>query len=173
MHHWEHEDDSEESDLELDPTPEQAGSFLVDFLLHMLLAGQVSAKLVCVVCYWAWKAGAKGPVKDFTVQPGQASGNYQKKVDRACGVDLHANSSFVQLDVPGQSKHNLSRTIFQTPVRAPHEVLNKEMSNWKAWEISGMVEEHAWPESYHSHPVVQAASPEPVLGVALYVDGVP
>ena len=58
LHHWEQEDDSEESDLELDPTPSQARSFLVDLLLHMLLAGQVSAKLVCVVCYWAWKAGA-------------------------------------------------------------------------------------------------------------------
>ena len=43
----------------------------------------------------------------------------------------------------------------------------------QSWEISGLIEDQPWPESYHSHPVVLAAAPQPVLGVALYVDGVP
>ena len=46
------EDESEEG---------QAGKILLDYLLLLLFSGKMSAKVMCTICYWVWKAGCPSP----------------------------------------------------------------------------------------------------------------
>ena len=39
-----------------------AGHIFVDELQHLLNTGKISAKTMCVLCWWASRAGAEGPM---------------------------------------------------------------------------------------------------------------
>jgi hypothetical protein len=64
---WENEsanpggDDEWSSDSDTDWYEEvsasDAGANLVECLVHLFLEGRVSAKNLCVLCWWAWKCG--------------------------------------------------------------------------------------------------------------------
>ena len=57
-----------------------AGEELVAVLQHLLLMSGISAYYFCLICYWAWKAGAKGPCAKYAMPPG--SRNAQGKTIR-------------------------------------------------------------------------------------------
>ena len=76
-------------------------------------------------------------------------------------------------EVPGHSKCDYSRTVHEVPVRLPHEVIDKEISEDPdlAKQLAIKVSDGSLPPSYHNHPVV-SSSPDPVMPLALFLDGV-
>lgn len=59
-------------------TAEEAGCDLARLLSGMFLAGQMSAKLVCEVAWYAHHAGAAGAVSDLMYRPGSSTGNFSR-----------------------------------------------------------------------------------------------
>ena len=53
------------SEDERDPTPTRAGRELVELLVFLRMTSQISAKLLCIICYWCQRAGATGDVSNF------------------------------------------------------------------------------------------------------------
>ena len=68
----EEQSESEEKAFSADPTREEAGEELASLLLRLKQMGKLSAKEVCVVAWWASRAGACGPVPTgFPTWPAQ------------------------------------------------------------------------------------------------------
>jgi hypothetical protein len=80
--------DSASSDDEKEPSPEEAGELLLMFLLELCYTHSVNARSLCVICYWAAKAGALGPAVNYSLKPDSASGHFQRKVDSVTGINL-------------------------------------------------------------------------------------
>eukprot|EP00969_Alexandrium_andersonii_P227301 10038727-Alexandrium_andersonii.AAC.1 len=62
---WMDSDSDEEDAMNVELQGEEAGQELVEFLLSLYFAGKMSAKTVCVMCWWSSRAGALGPAKDL------------------------------------------------------------------------------------------------------------
>eukprot|EP00969_Alexandrium_andersonii_P138436 6121923-Alexandrium_andersonii.AAC.1 len=92
-HAWEQDDDGVErgSDSESDAEqlgPEEAGRRFVETPLSLYFDGRLSAKILCVLCFWAAKSGATGPARDFAHRPDDQFGRRQRKLDGALGVEM-------------------------------------------------------------------------------------
>lgn len=168
---WEDRGDPDSSDGEnADPTPEEAASYLVQFLLDLLYANSISARSLCVICYWAAKAGAGAAVGAFGLKPNAPSGHFQRKIDQVLGVNLKASKeSMYKVMVPQHTKYDLSRTTHPMVVRLPHECLAQEVQENPACVTGGVCDT----ASYKAHPVVRANAGTQVMPVALYLDGIP
>lgn len=154
-----------------DMTAEQAGDMLVNFLLGLVYTNSVSARSMCVACYWASLAGAKGKVSKFAVKPNSQPGKFQRRIDEVTGVKLAKEQSrMYTVKVPGHSRSDMSRTAHDMVMKPPHEELSKEFdANPGAAEGSSA---DAWSESYFAHPVVRANPEKRIIPFALYLDGI-
>ena len=117
----------EGGDVEEEPdlTPGRAGELLVQLLIELLCAGHISAKLLCTICYYVWKAGAQSEaIREFSYNPDAQSGKFQKHVDRKMGVSTRSPSMYT-LKVPGHARGTALRTYVTTPAMIPYEELLK------------------------------------------------
>jgi hypothetical protein len=80
--------DSASSEDEKEPSPEEAGELLFMFVLELFYTRSLSARSLCVICYWAAKAGTLGPAVNYSLKPDSASGHFQRKVDSFTGINL-------------------------------------------------------------------------------------
>lgn len=161
--------DSDSDDPE--PSAEEAGEMMVAFLLDLLYTNSLSARSLCVICYWASLAGAQGPVSDFKMKPSSPTGHFQRKVDKATGVDLAGMANGMhRVGVPQHKKHDMSRTTHAMPIQLPHEALAGEAAE-NPDALTGPTDPE-WTEAYLNHPVVRANPGRPVMPIALYLDGI-
>jgi len=162
--------DASEDD-EAQPTPEEAGDLLVEFLLVELYHNKLSARTLCTVCHWASKAGALGAVANFALSPDSPSGHFQRKIDAATGVCMSAEKArMYSVPVPQYSKCDAYRTNHDMVIQLPHEVLHDEIkNNPQATEVEL---EPEWTEAYETHPVVQSHPDRGVVPYAMYLDGI-
>ena len=151
---------------------EGAGDLMVDYLMELLTHRRpVSARIVCTICWWASKAGAKGLVESFALDPTCQTGKFQAHLDKVSGVSLREDDS-VRYHVPTalNEKRDACRAVHEHPVNVPHEVANDEIL--ASLGILQDVRRRQWPEVFYSHPIVQKFPGECVL-FALFIDGVP
>ena len=149
---WEDDDETSEGDIEDEEA--EAGKVLVDILLSLVIAGAMSARVLCTICWWAWKAGCRGEaVKKFAHCPDAQSGKFQKKIDRKMGVDLSKAS--YRIPIPTYAKGGLVRTTPPTPVELPSEVLAEELENEPGFDdlLDEAVRSRKLPPSYFNHEV--------------------
>jgi len=152
-------------------TPEECGEVLVELLAQLLFEHNISAKSMCLICYWADKVGAKGPLGKYALRPGAPTGHYQRKVDSASGVDLRQDAQeMYKIEVPQHSKYDLSGTPHAMVVRPPHEELTKEVEKDSA--LLDPLEGEEWAQNYHQHPVVLRNPGRKILPYAFYLDGI-
>lgn len=163
--------DDEEWHVPFSETGAAAGELFMEYLLGLYYNGQVSAKVVCVLSFWAAAAGAKGPIKNFAYNPNGKQ--FSRHIDIVTGVCLRKmTKNMLKLRVPRYGKYDAGRSPVELPVRVPHEELAAELAADPSVIESGRAE--TWPPTYHRHPCVTSAHPgEVVHPVALYVDGVP
>lgn len=181
-HEWEaykpQEEVDDEMEVETDPPKgSAAGDVLAEFLMTMHLAGKLSAKSLCVIAYWASRAGAKGKIQEYSYRPEDPwIGHYQAKVDRVNGLKVsEMRKTRYHMRVPGLAKWDFSRSSHHMPVSLPHEALLEEIM-----ENPGLLEEAKqkranghWPEVFYSHPVVRTTpASTPIMPLALYMDGI-
>ena len=81
-HEWEDSDSDDDIDWNT-LSPEQSGDELADRLLSMLNRGALTAKAVCIISYFAFRAGALGYVKKLAHNPDAPSGHFQRHLDIA------------------------------------------------------------------------------------------
>ena len=173
---WEQPDpvrEGDDSDSEgEEATGAAAGEALCDLLVSLLLAGSLSAKNLCCICWFASRAGALGPVSEFALRPSSQTGKFQAKVDRTLGFDLKSHN-FYKVDTPGHSRREASRVKYEVPMRLPHEVVDEYAESVPDLHdnINSAVLAGDLPRSHQSNPVVLTAG-LPVLPLALFIDGV-
>ena len=151
---------------------EGAGDLMVDYLMELLTHRRpVSARIVCTICWWASKAGAKGLVESFALDPTCQTGKFQAHLDKVSGVSLREDDS-VRYHVPTalNEKRDACRAVHEHPVNVPHEVANDEILASPG--ILQDVRRRQWPEVFYSHPIVQKF-PGECVPFALFIDGVP
>ena len=156
---WSDDDASECAyDDEDDVPPSRAGELLVEFLVKMLVSGAMSAKTLCTVCWFCWKAGCESErVRAFACRPSSASGNFQRKVDRALRVSTAQPSHTIRL--PTYRHGEGRRRIVQTPVEIPYEAIIEEALDEPLFEADMQTAaiDGKLPPSYYNHEVIVIA----------------
>ena len=152
---------------------EHAGNELVETLVSLYFDGKLSAKWVCVICWFASKAGAQGPAARVALKPTAQSGQFARKLDAYLGIDVRKRD-LLHVQVPGYTKADVSRSTSSVPVRAPHEEIDKEVQRDPIFfaDLDNLVRDSEWGPAYTQHLVVQGST-ERVVPVVLYVDGFP
>ena len=116
-------DGSSSSDGEPEPpTGQGASEMLIEQLLTSHLRGDISAKTLCLTCYWAARAGAADPIGMFGFPPGAQSGAYQRHVDRVLGYRAGQEGDRYTLKLPQYLRHEAQRTVKEVPAMAPHQL---------------------------------------------------
>ena len=179
---WEVESDSaSEQDSEFDAASDatQLGTEFYDMIVGMYMKGQVSAKQLCTLCWWATKAGLRGPACELGMKPvaddglQRGEGRYQKHLDTLLGFK-DSDEKLYHVGYQGHSKYDAARSRHTLPTIPPHEAIADEVS-----ATPDLIDEHArsvatcdWPPAYTDHVVVSSTTAT-VLPLAVYIDGVP
>ena len=146
---------------------QEAGRELAEMLLSLHVDGRLSAKDTCTLSYWAYKAGAEGPVKDLAHNPKAPSGHFQRHLDKTAGL-RGDDAEFYRIPVPGHTKHSGSREVCQVSVIPPHEVVHRELVEDP--DILVQARQQTWPPAFYEHKVAKQCAEHPVP-LALYLDG--
>ena len=154
-----------ESDAEDDP-----GQELFSYLLSEHSAGKMTAKQVCIVCWWAGKAGVEA-VKPIGKSPAtKGSGDFKRTLDRYMHQDLPDSYS---VPVPAYSRASEERAICQLDCVLPHEMLQRDVEKYDKKKAE---QQREAPPNWQDHPVVQEAraevEPVHVIPLSLFIDGV-
>ena len=155
---------------------EAAGELFAQCLCSLHVQGQRSAKSLCILSWWASRAGAKGPAKDYASRPNAPSGHYQRHLDMVHGARISdLRQTFYKIQVPRYQKWDGGRTASEMPVQLPHELLPQELIDDTALvdELNRLKRSNHWPKTYTDHDVVKRHPEAPVVPCFLYVDGVP
>ena len=183
LHAWEDAetpDECQSSDSEVEEdgvmlTGTRAAAVFCDYLMELHHKGHLKAKSVCVLSWWASRAGAHGRPDELAFKPTAQSGKFQQHLDRVMGTNPREEGKFrYRIDMPQHSHHYGMRESIPTPVNPPHEEVHKEVSADPAilTRLGDHVAGTEWADNYWRHPVVRRSA-RPVLPLALYLDGTP
>ena len=171
-------DEETEDEAEHDPekmTAEEALAELGDMLIDFKMQGTLHATEVCVLCFWASKAGLGGIVSRLAKAPGGSSGSYAKHFNRTIGADLNDDDSLYALDVPSFKRGHMVRSSQEIAMYPPHEAADEEINNTPNMPelLAQSVERNELPQSYFNHHITrEAPHGTPVYPFALYTDAV-
>ena len=93
--------------------PAAAGKQLVEMLLELYMASQLSAEHLAVMCYWCDKAGMSH-VSPFAKPPGKQSGQYAAHISSVLGFDLVKKHMF-RLSLVGKGPGSAGRGMAAQP----------------------------------------------------------
>ena len=156
-------------------SPAAAGQEFVDMLMDLKTKGRLSARDVCVLSFFATRAGCVGPAKEVAHRPDAQTGHFQRHLDTLFPPSEAMTHQYI-LQVPAYDKYSLGRTTIPVPVLPLHEVLHEELCDAQdvATSFRKTVREGKMPPSYTQHRIVRGAvGDEIVWPIALYLDGVP
>ena len=165
--------DSSEED-QFNQSQPRAGRELVDLLIYLRLAGKLSARVVCVLAWWAHRAGACGGVAELGKHPYlRSTGQYQRHFDAHVNFTTGRRRQ-AKLKVPGHAPHFNRRVLHEIAVRPPHEALHDELVGDENAEVvlREALHERSLPPSYWQHPIVRKSA-VPVWPVAFSLTGCP
>ena len=115
---WPDSDESEDSHQSEDSNAETlaqetAGEEFLSYLLKLRASGKLHANDVCILSFWAARAGAAGRVRKVGMGPGKASGNYARHLDKVLDVKLPV--PVYNLHAPGRERQEATRSILPFP----------------------------------------------------------
>ena len=151
-------------------TPELAGEYLYEQIVSLKLAGTISAKSACLLCFWASRAGVAGPVAKLAMAPDKQSGKYSRKFDDVEGRPQE--DGFLYVDVPVHHRCDSSRVVMKMPTTPPHAHLSLEWAQHKE-TLRGALACSEQPPCYLAHRIYrQAPANVFVWPFSIYLDGV-
>ena len=102
------------------------------------------------------------------------SGHYQRHLQRHLPMFKYAREPY-ELELPIDKKEGPGRTTMQFHVLLPQEEIEEELSEVEDWQdkLKVMIARKELPQCYEDHPIVQRNAQEPVLPLAMFIDGVP
>ena len=144
-------------------------------LIEMYMTSELSAMIFCILCWHASRAGISGgPTERYAMAPGKRVHRYQRKLNKELGY-IDFAKQFMVIDVPGQTKHDMSRTSLKLPILVPHEALEAEVASDPT--ILARLEDFnlqgSWDSIAFADHVVVRQPGLPAVPLVLYVDGVP
>ena len=154
--------------------PAEAGDELCNFLISLKLNGSLSARQACILAFFAFKAGAIGPVQQLAMKPDCQTGKYSQRFDKVAGTKPDTSLMY-DLPLALRRRHDTVRTWTEVPVRLPLEELAKEIrdSPEVTAELRRTIAEGEMPKIYTEHPVVTGApAGELVYPLSIYMDGI-
>ena len=159
-----------------DYTGEEAqtpGDKLVSLILDKTLRGKLSSKECCELMFWADKAGVR-EAKPFALPTSAPNGHASRKLKTVLGHHVSCPDLYAA-DLPGHSKHDVERSAQSTHFLPLHEQIT---NTWDAEAgcLTKLLELKAAgdvPASYTRHKVVLDHPSEPVVPLAIFLDGVP
>ena len=167
-----HELEEEQEEDGLDgPTPQDAEEELLSYLLDSHRKGQLSAKCVCTVGFWAGKAGL-ATVGTLSVRPDSSTGNFKRHIDMIMAKRSGpAMPGGYTVPIPAFIRSSGERGVHNFQCVPPHEALIDEM---QGHDIDSEIGAWNKPPNYWSHPVVKTMSErgKSVLPIAVFMDGV-
>ena len=140
-----------------------------------MMQSKLHATHVCVLCFWASKAGLGGIVSRLAKAPGGSSGSYAKHFNRTVGADLNDDDSLYAVDVPSFKRGHMVRSSQEIAMYPPHEAADDEINNTPNMPdtLGQSVERNELPQSYFNHHITrQAPHGTPVYPFALNTDAV-
>lgn len=147
------------------------GKLFEEHLLTQFALGRIDAKNLCITCYLAVQAGARGDgIEMMALEPGKQSGKYNQHLKKYLPVDM---SDLFIVEAPAKIKG--LRTTKKILAAAPHEVLEAESRNMLAAgkSVEDMISESDWADSYLKHPHKDRPNDtRAAVPLALYMDGV-
>ena len=152
---------------------EDCGRTCANYLIQLKDSGILRANHVCIIAYWASRAGAK-MMEELSYPPGRQTGKYSRHYNKATGASLSSDNDFYHLPVQGWNRADATVCEFELPVVPVQQVLQEEVDDTPdvAEVLATAVTEGQMPPVYTSHPVVLSSPGEVVLPFALYLDGV-
>ena len=171
-HEWEDSDSDDDIDWNT-LSPEQSGDELADRLLSMLNRGALTAKAVCIISYFAFRAGALGYVKKLAHNPEAPSGHFQRHLDTVLAFS-EEHKRLYELSSPGHNRHDKDRVNHRIWAMPLHEALANEVAGHPEikTKVKSMVENRELSDDYYEHPVTRAHPEELVHPLSLYLDGI-
>ena len=93
------------------------------------MTSELLAMNFCILCWHASRAGISGgATQRYAMAPGKRVHRYQRKLNEVWGY-TDFRKRLVVIEVPGQTKHDMSRTTLKLPIIVPHEVLEDEVAS--------------------------------------------
>eukprot|EP00959_Pyramimonas_sp_CCMP1952_P345851 7243157-Pyramimonas_sp.AAC.1 len=132
--------------------PVSNSNALVHFLLNLVFAGQMSARTMCVICWFACRGGCKGhDIARYAFSPDAQSGKYQAHLDRCLGINTK-NAAYM-IDVPLLRRGALVRRRVPTAVQIPHVDLLDEAEGTTTLQdtLDVAIQQNKLPPSYFEH----------------------
>ena len=128
---------------------------------------------LCVICWYASRAGAQGSVSKFALHPNSKSGRFSAHVDVAMGFSTKETGELFHVQCPTYGKFDISRATYAVPMQLPHEVFSLEADDTPGFldNLDQSVKDSEWEQAYWNHVVVKRH--RNVLPTCLYLDGVP
>ena len=152
-----------------EPDAVSPATALINYLLSMLLIRSISSRDFCIIMFFCNLAGIKN---EYGLGPNAASGHYQRKVKTSVG--LYTKADMYTLHYPGRIRKQSGRSPGTMEVYCAHELLNDDVDQCLLDKLQRAIDTRSLPDCYYEHPIVQAhGDSEPVLPVAIFVDGVP
>ena len=173
-HWWDDFQSEEEERDEDDPDPIFAGQQLVELLLFLRMSNKLEANWVCMIAWWAAKAGGRGGLEKLGKQPKTPSGHFQRHLDAFMEMDKEGERGG-KLGVPLYARHCAERIVRPVAVSVPHEELNDELLADPAAfaQLREAQANNELPVCYWNHIGVKGKSAEGVFPCAIYIDGMP
>ena len=140
-------------------------------LLQRYKAGEMYAKDVATIAYYASRAGATG-VADLAVDPSDSSGRAAERLQKV--FSGRARDLFYWTDVTMFDKKTSTRTPMRFPMHLPHENFAKQhrLDEKFATCVRTAAAEDL-PPSFASHPVVVAKGADWTVALGYFSDAVP
>eukprot|EP00959_Pyramimonas_sp_CCMP1952_P095715 2000919-Pyramimonas_sp.AAC.1 len=131
----------------------------------------MTAKSLCISCFWAKEAGAAGDWSQFALEPSSPTGHFQRKINKF--FDVQNNMKPMMLPVPVM-KFQGNRECRDIPFKAPHGELAAEADSEGSQQLKDAPLELDWASEYKKNPVViDAKGTHDVINPSvLYVDGI-
>ncbi len=112
----------DDSDTSPDPMtdPLAASHEFVEMLVDQYLQSAISARTLCMLCFWAQRASMPGRVSEYAMRPGAPTGHYQRHLDHAMGF-LAGQQKNYTITVPAYPKGEVVRANLELPLRCVRE----------------------------------------------------
>lgn len=106
------EDPDNDEEPEAEASAEECGEIFVQFVMSMYFSGGLSAKNACTLCWWAGKAGARGPVSEYGFRPNAPTRHYARHIDLVEKIDVRAmREQMLALPVPRYTNYDTGRSF--------------------------------------------------------------
>jgi hypothetical protein len=155
-------------------SPGECGDELFNLLVELKKRGSLSAKHVCVLSFWASRAGAVGPIGILAKKPSVQSGQFSAHFDRATKGNPKDARDWYELPTPRYIRCDVSRSVDDLSVLVPHESIADEILGKPGMRdlLEKIKCDGTLQSCYFDHPVVASEKLLPVYPLALYCDGV-